>query len=111
MLQAKPEIIGVTALGIALGVLVARQLLSSPPKIVGDKSLKVNHVFTTTDQQQGNFLPIKHELEAFNLTLLEGSLPESMDGIFIRNGPNPLGPADAFHWFEGWGMVSCPGMY
>jgi carotenoid cleavage dioxygenase-like enzyme len=64
--------------------------------------------FVLTDTlKEGNFKPIKNELEAFNLSLLEGSLPESMDGMFIRNGPNPFKDNDPrFHWFEGWGMVS-----
>eukprot|EP01126_Amoeba_proteus_P024182 TRINITY_DN2436_c0_g1_i2.p1 TRINITY_DN2436_c0_g1~~TRINITY_DN2436_c0_g1_i2.p1 ORF type:complete len:509 (+),score=86.80 TRINITY_DN2436_c0_g1_i2:101-1627(+) len=56
--------------------------------------------------QQNNFLPVSHEISAHNLTISQGSIPEVIDGIFIRNGPNPLGPdQDNFHWFEGFGML------
>jgi carotenoid cleavage dioxygenase len=36
-----------------------------------------------------------------------GSIPEFLDGRYLRNGPNPLSEVDpaAYHWFMGDGMV------
>jgi carotenoid cleavage dioxygenase len=55
---------------------------------------------------EGNFAPISQE---HTLTELEvtGSIPEFLDGRYLRNGPNPLSEVDpaAYHWFMGDGMV------
>ena len=41
-----------------------------------------------------------------DLGLSVGTLPPGLDGLFVRNGPNPqflpLGP---YHWFDGDGML------
>lgn len=36
-----------------------------------------------------------------------GRIPAHLDGRYVRNGPNPIGPVDpaTFHWFMGDGMV------
>jgi carotenoid cleavage dioxygenase-like enzyme len=35
-----------------------------------------------------------------------GTLPPDMDGMFVRNGPNPqFPPLGPYHWFVGDGMV------
>eukprot|EP01127_Copromyxa_protea_P012231 TRINITY_DN3165_c0_g1_i1.p1 TRINITY_DN3165_c0_g1~~TRINITY_DN3165_c0_g1_i1.p1 ORF type:complete len:515 (-),score=122.54 TRINITY_DN3165_c0_g1_i1:141-1685(-) len=94
--EPKPEVIGTAVLGIAACALVARALLASPFATSGEGDALI---------QSGNFLPVSKEVEAFNLTLVEGSIPASMDGIFIRNGPNPTNNRPGFHWFEGWGML------
>ena len=40
-----------------------------------------------------------------NLTVI-GTLPPEMDGMFVRNGPNPqFPPIKNYHWFEGDGML------
>ena len=40
---------------------------------------------------------------------VDGTLPPSVSGVFLRNGPNParepLLGADRYHWFDGDGMV------
>ena len=38
---------------------------------------------------------------------VEGTLPAHLDGRYLRNGPNPVGPVDptTYHWFTGTGMV------
>ena len=35
------------------------------------------------------------------------SCPAELDGRYLRNGPNPVGPVDpaTYHWFTGDGMV------
>jgi len=52
---------------------------------------------------QGNFAPVEHEINATDLEV-EGEIPESLSGIFLRNGGNPWGQ-DPGHWFLGDGML------
>lgn len=47
--------------------------------------------------------PVEEEIEAFDLPI-EGALPPELDGLFLRNGPNPL-RGDPGHWFLGDGML------
>ncbi|MCH9686387.1 MAG: carotenoid oxygenase family protein [Deltaproteobacteria bacterium] len=50
----------------------------------------------------GNYGPVE-EHEAFDLAV-EGTLPPALEGLYVRNGPNPWwGVSD--HWFLGDGMV------
>ena len=54
---------------------------------------------------QGNFGPVREEITADNLTVI-GKLPPEMDGMFVRNGPNPqFPPIRNYHVFEGDGML------
>jgi len=54
---------------------------------------------------QGNYAPVQEEITADNLPVL-GTLPAEMDGMFVRNGPNPqFPPIKYYHWFEGDGML------
>jgi carotenoid cleavage dioxygenase-like enzyme len=54
---------------------------------------------------QGNFGPVREEITADNLTVI-GKLPPEMDGMFVRNGPNPqFPPIKNYHVFEGDGML------
>lgn len=51
---------------------------------------------------RGNFAPVD-EFEALELAV-EGELPTALNGLYLRNGPNPLSGESA-HWFIGDGMV------
>lgn len=51
----------------------------------------------------GNYAPVPDEIEAFDLEV-EGALPPELDGLFVRNGPNPY-PDGSPHWFMGDGML------
>jgi carotenoid cleavage dioxygenase-like enzyme len=54
---------------------------------------------------QGNFAPVREEVTADDLTVI-GKLPPEMDGMFVRNGPNPqFPPIKNYHVFEGDGML------
>jgi carotenoid cleavage dioxygenase len=54
---------------------------------------------------EGNFAPVERELVADDLVVL-GQLPRELDGLFVRNGPNPqFPPAGRYHWFDGDGML------
>ncbi|MBD6617418.1 hypothetical protein FNW02_16675 [Komarekiella sp. 'clone 1'] len=52
-----------------------------------------------------NFAPVKQEITADNLTVI-GELPQELNGIFLRNGPNPqFEPIGLHHWLDGDGML------
>ncbi|KAL5181134.1 putative carotenoid cleavage dioxygenase 4, chloroplastic [Glycine soja] len=52
-----------------------------------------------------NFAPV-HELPPTECEVIEGSLPPSLDGAYIRNGPNPqFLPRGPYHLFDGDGML------
>ncbi len=54
----------------------------------------------------GPYAPLTEELTAFDLPVV-GELPAALNGRYLRNGPNPIGPVDPVHhhWFVGDGMV------
>jgi carotenoid cleavage dioxygenase-like enzyme len=53
----------------------------------------------------GNFAPVHEEVTVSDLKVT-GKLPPDLDGMFIRNGPNPqFPPIKNYHWFEGDGML------
>ena len=54
----------------------------------------------------GNFAPVSEEVTAFDLTVT-GTIPDELQGRFLRNGPNPRAVPDMekHHWFFGEGMV------
>src|SRR6476659_4511377 len=60
---------------------------------------------TTSKWASGLYAPVHEELTAVDLPG-DGTLPADLDGRYLRNGPNPIGPVDAsYHWFTGDGMV------
>ena len=49
----------------------------------------------------GNFAPIDQEVSESDL-LIEGNLPPALEGVYVRNGPNPHFPPDSpskHHWY------------
>ncbi|KAF7809532.1 putative carotenoid cleavage dioxygenase 4, chloroplastic [Senna tora] len=54
-----------------------------------------------------NFAPVD-ELPPTECEIIHGSLPPSLDGAYIRNGPNPqFLPRGPYHLFDGDGMLHC----
>lgn len=54
---------------------------------------------------EGNFAPVREEFTETELKVT-GTLPKALEGMFVRNGPNPqFDPAGSYHWFDGDGMV------
>jgi len=52
-----------------------------------------------------NFAPVASELVVEDLPVL-GELPAALNGMFVRNGPNPqFPPLGRYHWFDGDGML------
>ncbi|GLU19095.1 hypothetical protein SLE2022_353610 [Rubroshorea leprosula] len=62
-------------------------------------SVDPQHVFT------GNFAPVD-ELNPTECPVIEGKIPLSLNGVYIRNGPNPPHePRRALHFWEADGML------
>ncbi|MGJ5674024.1 MAG: carotenoid oxygenase family protein [Nostochopsis sp.] len=52
-----------------------------------------------------NFAPVRQEITAENLQVI-GELPKELNGMFLRNGPNPqFSPIGLHHWLDGDGML------
>ncbi|MDH5674294.1 MAG: carotenoid oxygenase family protein [Myxococcales bacterium] len=51
----------------------------------------------------GNFAPVQHEIDVERPEVV-GHIPEALDGLFLRNGPNPKAKQPG-HWFLGDGML------
>ena len=55
---------------------------------------------------QGNYAPVKELISEDKLEVV-GNIPKELSGLYLRNGPNPMGSPNAkkYHWFEGEGML------
>ncbi|VTS06382.1 carotenoid oxygenase family protein [Tuwongella immobilis] len=54
---------------------------------------------------QGNYAPVHEEVTRDSLDV-DGEIPAELDGMFVRNGPNPqFPPIGNYHWFDGDGML------
>ena len=54
---------------------------------------------------QDNFAPVFEETTADDLKIV-GRLPDGLEGMYVRNGPNPqFPPRGKYHWFDGDGML------
>jgi carotenoid cleavage dioxygenase len=54
----------------------------------------------------GNYAPVQEESTATDLDIT-GTIPDYLDGRYLRIGPNPLEDPDParYHWFFGTGMA------
>lgn len=59
---------------------------------------------TSPARLTGYLAPVPDEIDAADLPV-EGALPSSMNGRYLRNGPNPLPGDPPGHWFTGHGML------
>jgi carotenoid cleavage dioxygenase len=61
----------------------------------------------TNPYLEGNFAPVREELTEDHVLPMEGAVPAGLEGLWVRNGPNPVQVPDpaAYHWFTGDGMV------
>lgn len=55
---------------------------------------------------RGNFAPVRCERGPEECKVVEGALPEALDGVFLRIGPDPVvEPTGDYHWFDGDGLL------
>ena len=61
----------------------------------------------TSEYLRGGFAPVAGELDVPELAVAAGSLPASLRGSFVRNGPNPQFDfrGRQYHWFDGDAML------
>ena len=58
----------------------------------------------------GPWRPQTTEWDADDLTVVEGEIPQDLDGVYLRNTENPLHPAlKSYHPFDGDGMLHVVG--
>lgn len=61
---------------------------------------------TTHLQLIKNYAPISAECDAYDLPVIEGTIPADLNGVLYRNGTNPIfPPLGDHHWFLSEGMV------
>jgi carotenoid cleavage dioxygenase len=55
---------------------------------------------------EATFAPVREELTVTELEVT-GTIPQHLDGRYLRNGPNPVTDPDprTYHWFIGTGMI------
>ncbi len=59
--------------------------------------------WTAQTHLKDNFAPVTDEVTVTDLAV-EGVIPPFLDGLYVRNGPNPR-DANSAHWFTGDGML------
>lgn len=55
-----------------------------------------------------NYAPVAAENRAVPAKLVEGSIPDGLEGVFLQNGPNPIPHhlgRKRYHWFDGHGHL------
>jgi carotenoid cleavage dioxygenase len=53
---------------------------------------------------RGNYAPVDDEITLDTLAV-EGRIPDGLNGVYLRNGPNPVKGKTPGHWFMGDGML------
>src|ERR1041385_5158042 len=59
---------------------------------------------TTSFHLDGNYAPVTSEVTVCDLPV-RGTVPDTLNGRYLRNGPNPRSGVASSHWFYGDGMI------
>ena len=97
---------GLTILCIAVALVLTKNI---PSLYIGRIFWsKVKHLPPLeTPYLQNNFAPVKDEVDLDELKI-EGNLPVTLKGMYVRNGPNPLfSPYTYTYPIDGDGMIHC----
>ena len=72
-------------------------------------SLHVEQSLATAEANpylEGPYAATHDEVTLHGLEVLAGEIPDDLNGVYVRNGPNPQHhPMGRYHWFDGDGMV------
>jgi carotenoid cleavage dioxygenase-like enzyme len=75
-------------------------------KVARQPSVKTSLGATDHPYMTGAWTPQHEEVDAEDLTVLEGAIPPELDGVYLRNTENPAHePLGRYHPFDGDGMV------
>src|SRR5687767_7252757 len=73
----------------------------------GDSAMTTTAPIRETENPylNGNYAPVREEITALDLEVT-GTIPDYLDGRYLRIGPNPISDQDpaTYHWFLGAGM-------
>lgn len=80
---------------------IAEWLLTSFIKLDHERTPEANPIL------KGNFVSCKHESSYEILDIVSGNVPDDINGIFLRNGPNfkNMNESKRVHWFDGDSMI------
>lgn len=95
---------GITILCITLALILTKQI---PSFYIGRIFWKAVKDLPTVHSPylEGSFAPVKDEVDLEELKI-EGALPVTLNGIYVRNGPNPLFPPYTYTYpIDGDGMI------
>ena len=60
----------------------------------------------THPYRSGAWRPQRVEYDAWDLDVVEGAIPDDLNGVYLRNTENPLlEPVERYHPFDGDGMI------
>ncbi|XP_020574563.1 carotenoid 9,10(9',10')-cleavage dioxygenase-like [Phalaenopsis equestris] len=117
-LESKQRPAAAAAAGVVEGMRVTRGVLPIQPKpwkslLSASIDLMERVVVKLTQDSSkhnlflaGNFAPVAEETPPRSDLAVRGSLPECLNGEFVRVGPNPkFPPISGYHWFDGDGMI------
>ena len=77
---------------------MADQTITAPSKVT-------SNVIELNPYLAGPYAAVDTEIDATDLPVI-GEIPRDLDGVYLRNGPNPqFPPVGRYHWFDGDGMV------
>jgi carotenoid cleavage dioxygenase len=69
-------------------------------------ALEQSFLATGNPYLRGPYAPVGAEVAAVDRAPSHGEVPRDLDGVYLRNGPNPRWPARGrHHWFDGDGML------
>ena len=63
-----------------------------------------NHIYL-----HGIYAPVSDQhVDPVPLQVVDGATPRTLDGVFVRNGPNPVPEhlSKRYHWIDGHGMLN-----